>query len=89
MDFGYISKSFSLIVCDGPPGNSKGGRYGLLPIFGDRMTPETRILLDDADRPGEQEVLDRWKQEAHLNVEMRKAPNGSFAIVSSSGSERP
>lgn len=73
---------FSLIVCDGPPGNSKGGRFGLLPIFRERLTSNTTILLDDADRSGEREVLARWQEESNCSVELREAPNGSFAIVS-------
>jgi hypothetical protein len=28
-----MPKDFSLVVCDGPPGNTLGGRYGMLPIM--------------------------------------------------------
>jgi hypothetical protein len=51
---------FSLVVCDGPPGQTKGGRYGLLPRMHDRLAPGATILLDDVDRPGEMDVLARW-----------------------------
>ena len=30
---------FRLVVCDGPPGDMKGGRYGLLPLVGARLPP--------------------------------------------------
>ena len=53
---------FSLAICDGPPGDSKGGRYGLVPVMGSRLRGAT-ILLDDAGRPEEQEIARQWSQE--------------------------
>jgi hypothetical protein len=52
--------SFSLVVCDGPPGTTRGGRYGLLPVMRQRLAPGCTILLDDAGRPDERDVLARW-----------------------------
>jgi len=76
-----MPKEFLLVVCDGPPGDGKGGRYGLLPILGERLPQGAFILLDDANRPGELEVLDRWTKEANLSVEVREGPEGIYAIV--------
>ncbi|MCV5153746.1 hypothetical protein OFC46_28050, partial [Escherichia coli] len=45
--------SFSLVVADGPPGNTKGGRIGLLPLLKDRLSNDVQILLDDAERESE------------------------------------
>ena len=70
---------FRLVVCDGPPGKTKGGRYGLLPVFGARLRQGAVIVLDDADRPGEVELVNRWKDEADLDVEVFNKPAGSFA----------
>jgi predicted O-methyltransferase YrrM len=70
---------FQLVVCDGPPGQTKGGRYGLLPVFGARFREGTVVVLDDADRPGEVELVNRWKDEADLEVEVFNKPAGSFA----------
>ena len=53
---------FALTVCDGPPGTTKGGRYGLMPVMGDRLAG-CIILLDDAGRPEEQEIARRWNSE--------------------------
>src|SRR5262249_4210812 len=50
---------FSLIVCDGPPGSTKGGRYGVVPVLKDKFAPSTIILLDDADREAEADALRR------------------------------
>lgn len=55
---------FTLVVCDGPPGTTTpGGRYGLLPVLGDRLGPGAEILLDDASREEERAVLARWASE--------------------------
>ena len=60
---------FSLVICDGPPGQTYGGRYGLLPIAQPAFSDGCVILLDDAVRAGEQEVVRRWQREASLGCE--------------------
>jgi len=67
-----MPEAFSLVICDGPPGQTKGGRYGLLPVLGDRLQSAT-ILLDDAGRPGEVELIKRWENEARFETEVRAA----------------
>ena len=54
---------FALVVCDGPPRTTRGGRYGLVPVMRDHLGPGTVILLDDAARADEQDVATRWKRE--------------------------
>lgn len=72
---------FQLVICDGPPGATAGGRYGLWPVLGPRLPPGSVILLDDAGRSGEAEVLQRWTTEAKTSISLRESSNGSFAIV--------
>lgn len=72
---------FSLVVCDGPPDLANGGRYGLLPILGDRLESGTVILFDDAREPGQPEVLRRWTTERGVSVELRETEHVSFALV--------
>jgi predicted O-methyltransferase YrrM len=55
--------SYFLVVCDGPPGDTKGGRYGLVPIMRERLAPGSVILLDDAEREHEFETAKRWEVE--------------------------
>jgi predicted O-methyltransferase YrrM len=55
-----LPSEFSFIVCDGPPGETPGGRYGLLPRMRKRLRSGSVIVLDDLTRPAEQEVLRRW-----------------------------
>lgn len=76
-----LPKEFSLVVCDGPPGATKGGRYGLMPVLGSRLSAGATILLDDAERPGEMETLDRWQTEVHLDIQIVEKSSGTFAIV--------
>jgi hypothetical protein len=76
-----LPKEFQLVICDGPPGETRGGRYGLLPVLGTRLPAGSVILFDDATRPGEAEVLRRWITEASMDVAMREAGNGSFAVI--------
>jgi hypothetical protein len=76
-----MPERFQLAICDGPPGATAGGRYGLLPVLGHRLPVGSVILLDDASRPGEAKVLKRWTTEARMSVSMREASNGSFAVV--------
>lgn len=58
-----VPSGIALVICDGPPGTTRGGRYGLLPVLHERLRPGCLILLDDADRPEEQAILRRWNAE--------------------------
>ena len=61
--------SFSLVLCDGPPGGTKGGRYGLVPVMMQRLEPLAIILLDDAGREQEFAVAQRWETELGASFE--------------------
>jgi len=76
-----MPREFSLVICDGPPDLAHGGRYGLLPVLGDRLKSGTVILFDDAREPGQPEVLQRWTAERGVSVEMRETKEVSFALV--------
>jgi hypothetical protein len=74
-----MPEEFRLVICDGPPGSTAGGRYGLLPVMGERLSAGSVTLLDDATRPGELEVLQRWASETKLRVS--SLPESSFAVI--------
>jgi hypothetical protein len=61
---------FDVVICDGPPGTTKGGRYGLVPIMKERFKPGCIILLDDADREEERTIAERWKTELGASFEI-------------------
>jgi hypothetical protein len=70
-DFSSMPTLFSLVVCDGPPGETRGGRYGLVPVMRKYLAPGCVILLDDANRDAERTVAERWARElgASLTIE--------------------
>jgi hypothetical protein len=65
-----LPKDFALVVCDGPQGTAHGGRYGLMPVLGERLGSGCVVLLDDASRMSEQQVLARWDEELHISHEI-------------------
>lgn len=54
---------FDLVLCDGPPESTHGGRYGLLPKIHSKLLPGAQVILDDAHRKSESVVLERWLAE--------------------------
>jgi predicted O-methyltransferase YrrM len=61
---------YTLVVCDGPPGATRGGRSGLLPVVADDLADGCVVVLDDAERPGEQETLRRWQEGWPVTVDI-------------------
>ncbi len=59
----------ALVICDGPPGSTRGGRYGLCPVLGDHIKDGCVILLDDAGRTQEIEIARQWQKELNASVE--------------------
>src|SRR5688572_18962534 len=49
-----------LVICDGPPGTTRGGRYGLVPVMLEKLRADCIILLDDAAREQELAIAQRW-----------------------------
>lgn len=53
--------SVDLLVVDGPPGNlAPYARFPAVPLLWGLLSPNCAILLDDANRPQEQEIIKRW-----------------------------
>lgn len=55
-----------LLLVDGPPGYGAGmelSRYPALPALADRLAPGAVVILDDAGRPGERAIIERWREE--------------------------
>lgn len=54
-------EGIDLLLVDGPPRSTgEQARYPALPILETRMSEDGIIVLDDADRPDEREVLESW-----------------------------
>lgn len=53
-----------LLIVDGPPWYTQPiARYPALPLLFDRLSDGAILLLDDADRPDEQQIIQRWQTE--------------------------
>jgi hypothetical protein len=78
--------AFTRVICDGPPGTTPGGRYGLLPIMRARLVPDCLILLDDLHRPEEQAIAARWASErpATLTIVGEDRPYALIQMLKSS-----
>jgi hypothetical protein len=75
-----IPPEIRLVICDGPPGNTPGGRYGLMPVMGHNLAHNCVILLDDTHRFGERRVVDAWRDHRCLKAN-RLGAFGSHAEV--------
>lgn len=59
-----------LLVVDGPPRELQNkSRFPALSVLFDKLSPEATIILDDANRNNEKQVIDDWKLFLHkMNV---------------------
>lgn len=62
VDSTSLPKDISLVICDGPPSRTRGGRYGFLPVLYGNLVKECKILVDDYNRVGEMTMVERWKE---------------------------
>lgn len=82
-----LPDQFDLVICDGPPGTTPGGRWGLWEVLGDRLHTAT-VILDDAHRPSEASIVQRLRADG-WGAEIHREGRRSFAILtqpSASGS---
>ena len=68
VDHDALPHGIKLCICDGPPGSTRGGRYGLMPQIGHRLAPGCVVLLDDTCRAEELDIARRWANEFDLSV---------------------
>src|SRR5687767_11766863 len=77
-----LPRDFGLVIADGPPGDVKGGRFGLLPVLRSYFAPEAVVLLDDAERPKERAVLQKWASEYGLSHQLHERDGKAWAVCS-------
>ncbi|GAA3906719.1 class I SAM-dependent methyltransferase [Microbacterium invictum] len=57
-------RSIDLLLVDGPPTTTgKHARYPALPVFAPALKPSAQIVVDDAERQDEREVIELWQAE--------------------------
>ena len=60
----HLSQAIDMLVVDGPPGGLQHlSRYPALPLLYSRLSSTAVVLVDDADRPDEVEMVRRWGAE--------------------------
>ena len=62
-DLPSLPQQIDLLVIDGPPWTLNPFVRGRAEVLFDRISPGGMILLDDAARPGERVVAQRWKRD--------------------------
>jgi hypothetical protein len=75
-----MPNDFSLVICDGPPGVTRGGRSGMLPVMHEKLGKSFSILLDDANRPAEGQLVQEWTRELHVPPRLHTKGRG-FAQI--------
>jgi hypothetical protein len=76
-----LPSDVSLVICDGPPAATRGGRYGAVPLLLSSFGPSCKILLDDAGRASEKEIVSRWEAEFGAKSEWQDTPRGYASIT--------
>jgi len=57
-------ESIDMLIVDGPPGVlSPTSRFPALPILFKKLSPGACIIIDDARREGEKQIIELWKKE--------------------------
>ena len=78
-----LPADIDLLVVDGPPGGDPGlagSRFPALPALLSKLSEDALVVLDDAARTGELEVLERWEAETGFRFDMREG--GRIAVGS-------
>jgi hypothetical protein len=76
-----LTNLFELVICDGPPSQTAGGRYGLLPVVDRWLARKAIILMDDIDRADERRIVARWNDEFGVQCEEHHTANGAYGVV--------
>ena len=80
-----LPSDFSLVVCDGPPGVTRGGRSGMLPMMRDKLAKRVSILIDDTNRDAEGQLARKWIGELGASNGLHAGGRG-FARIDVCGS---
>lgn len=70
VDGARLPRDIQLVICDGPPSDTKGGRTGLLPQLHERFAQDCIILVDDMGRAADRDMVASWVGEYGGAVEV-------------------
>lgn len=70
-----------MIIVDGPPRRLQPlARYPILPLLKGKLSSRCVFVLDDANRPEEQETANRWKKEGGLRSDWHELDKGAIVL---------
>jgi len=78
-----------MLVIDGPPAiKQKHARYPAIPLLFNRLLPGSHIFMDDAERTGEREIVELWKEAySELDVKYLDTERGCAKLSICSGAD--
>ena len=76
-----LEKGIDLVICDGPPGNTRGGRTGLPYVLDSNFRPGCLVLADDAHRPAEQSMIEQWLADFSCRVDEARSDANFKALI--------
>lgn len=76
-----LPRDVTLVICDGPPSTTPGGRFGALPVLRERLGPVCNFLMDDANRADEVAIISRWLSEPGIVSEHWKTRKGYAKVT--------
>ena len=80
VDASSLPEAIGFVLCDGPPGSTRGGRRGVTKVLRDRLAPGAVVLFDDTDRPGEWGLVQECCAELTADI-IEDAPRHSVLRV--------
>jgi predicted O-methyltransferase YrrM len=81
-DTSGLPDRIDLLVIDGPPKDTQvQARYPAVPVLLSKLSPQARVLLDDADRPDERAAVARWQSESGLAVDQQLFAEKGIAML--------
>ena len=74
--------AIDMLVVDGPPYETQPmARYPALPMLFDKLSDEALVVVDDAYRDDEEEMLKRWlHQFKDLELKLKESPKGTAIL---------
>jgi predicted O-methyltransferase YrrM len=79
-----LPERIDLLLVDGPPASAPRiarARYPALPLLASRLRPGATVVLDDAGRPGEAWVLERWRERLGFRAERRATDRAAIGCM--------
>lgn len=77
-----LPNSIDLLLVDGPPEQTNAlARYPALPLLWNRLSDGALILMDDADRDDEQEIIRRWIRDFPVELDAYRSSLKGFAVL--------